>query len=175
MTRDPRDTSAEEPDGGNLHVRFRRGPGSGNRPGLLNKRKQRSRVPAKVKAVRTRIERWRRTRKKRSRMPEDLWAAAVALARVHGVYRAAQMLTVSYETLKRRTADSAKTRRAGKRGSAPAGFVELDAGQLMVSTDPTATVVELTDGDGAKLVIRVPGPGHVDLLGLANGFWRRER
>jgi hypothetical protein len=36
MTRDPRDTSAEEPDGGNLQVRFRRGPGSGNRPGLLN-------------------------------------------------------------------------------------------------------------------------------------------
>jgi hypothetical protein len=35
MTRDPRDTSAEEPDGGNLQVRFRRGPGSGNRPGLL--------------------------------------------------------------------------------------------------------------------------------------------
>jgi len=37
MTRDPRDTSAEEPDGGNLQVRFRGGPGSGNRPGLLNK------------------------------------------------------------------------------------------------------------------------------------------
>ena len=37
MMRDPRDTSAEEPDGGNLHVRFRRGPGPGNRPGLLYK------------------------------------------------------------------------------------------------------------------------------------------
>lgn len=36
MTRGPRDTSAEEPDGGNLQVRFRRGPGSGDRLGLLN-------------------------------------------------------------------------------------------------------------------------------------------
>jgi hypothetical protein len=36
MTRDPRDTSAAEPDGGNLQVRFQRGPGLGNRPGLLN-------------------------------------------------------------------------------------------------------------------------------------------
>ena len=36
MTRDPRDTSTEEPDGGDLQVRFRRGPGLGNRPGLLN-------------------------------------------------------------------------------------------------------------------------------------------
>src|ERR1700687_5788833 len=37
MARKPQDTSAEEPDGGNLHVRFRGGPGRGNRPGLLNK------------------------------------------------------------------------------------------------------------------------------------------
>ena len=36
MARKPQDTSAEEPDGGNLHVRFRGGPGRGNRPGLLN-------------------------------------------------------------------------------------------------------------------------------------------
>src|ERR1700730_12927035 len=37
MTKRPQDTSAEEPDGGNLHVRIRRGPGRGNQPGLLNK------------------------------------------------------------------------------------------------------------------------------------------
>jgi hypothetical protein len=36
MSRDPPDSSAEEPDGGNLHVRFRGGPGRGNPPGLLN-------------------------------------------------------------------------------------------------------------------------------------------
>jgi hypothetical protein len=36
MTKVPQDTSAEEPDGGNLQVRLRRGPGSGDRPGLLN-------------------------------------------------------------------------------------------------------------------------------------------
>ena len=35
MTQRPQDTSAEEPDGGNLHVRIRRGPGRGNQPGLL--------------------------------------------------------------------------------------------------------------------------------------------
>lgn len=36
MTKVPQDASAEEPDGGNLQVRLRRGPGSGDRPGLLN-------------------------------------------------------------------------------------------------------------------------------------------
>ena len=36
MTWVPQDTSAEEPDDGNLHVRFRGGPGQGDPPGLLN-------------------------------------------------------------------------------------------------------------------------------------------
>ena len=36
MTKQPQDTSAEEPDGGNPHIRFRGGPGRGNQPGLLN-------------------------------------------------------------------------------------------------------------------------------------------
>jgi hypothetical protein len=37
MSKRPQDTSAEEPNGGNLHVRFRGGPELGNRLGLLNK------------------------------------------------------------------------------------------------------------------------------------------
>jgi hypothetical protein len=36
MTKRPQDTSAEEPDGGNPHIRFRGGPRQGDRPGLLN-------------------------------------------------------------------------------------------------------------------------------------------
>lgn len=134
-------------------------------------RKQRSALPARVKAVRTRIERWRRTRKKRSRMPDDLWKAAVALARVHGVHPIAQALTVNFETLRRRTAESEKTKQGGRAGSA--SFIQLDAGQFMASPDPTATVVELADGDGGKLTIRFPESRHVDLLGLVKGFWSR--
>lgn len=51
MTRVPQDTSAEEPDGGNLQVRFRRGPGSGDRPGLLNNRKDLIALMAAVAAT----------------------------------------------------------------------------------------------------------------------------
>ena len=43
MSKRPQDTSAEEPNGGNLHVRLGRGPGRGNRPGLLNKKARSSR------------------------------------------------------------------------------------------------------------------------------------
>ena len=38
MMRTPQDTSAEEPDGGNLQVRFRGRPGLGDRPRLLNRK-----------------------------------------------------------------------------------------------------------------------------------------
>jgi hypothetical protein len=38
MSTRPQDTSAEEPDGGNPHIRFRGGPRLGDRPGLLNNR-----------------------------------------------------------------------------------------------------------------------------------------
>ncbi len=37
MTNVPQDTSAEDPNGGNLQVRLRRGPGSGDRRRLLNR------------------------------------------------------------------------------------------------------------------------------------------
>jgi starvation-inducible DNA-binding protein len=37
MSKQPQDTSAEEPDGGNPHIRFRGGPRQGDRPGLLNR------------------------------------------------------------------------------------------------------------------------------------------
>ena len=127
--------------------------------------KRRSSVPAEVRGVRRRIEHWRKTRKKRSRMPEDLWAAAAGLARVYGVYPMAQALSVNYQSLKKRMGESA---RAGG-----TGFVELDPRQVVTSLDAAATVVELVDGDGAKLTIRFPGSGDVDILGLLSDFWRR--
>lgn len=37
MSKRPQDTSAEEPDGGNPHIRLRGGPRPDNRSGLLNK------------------------------------------------------------------------------------------------------------------------------------------
>lgn len=40
MSERPPDAPAEEPDGGNPHIRFRGGPRQGDRPGLLNMRRR---------------------------------------------------------------------------------------------------------------------------------------
>ena len=48
--------------------------------------------PARLKGLRRRFERWRRTRKVGTRIPEPLWAAAVKLAGRYGIHRTAKTL-----------------------------------------------------------------------------------
>lgn len=69
--------------------------------------------------VRARFEEWRRNRKGKSRIPDELWSAAAQLARKNGINRTAAELHLDGGKLKRLMAE--KTR-PGK--SAPA-FVEL--------------------------------------------------
>lgn len=134
-------------------------------------RSKRSALPARVREVRHRIDHWRKTRKKRSPMPEDLWESAVALARVHGVYSMSQALRVSYESLRSRVGDA--PRKASGRGSGSAGFIELDPAQLVGGAEPRGTEVELVDKEGAKMIVRLAGGGDLDVLALAGAFWRR--
>jgi hypothetical protein len=108
--------------------------------------------PARVEAVRQRIEDWRRTRERRTRMPETLWTAAAQLAREHGLWAMSQALRLSYESLRQaveRSGAEGRRRRLGQ-----AGFVELDAEQVMMPAVATCTVVELSAADGMKLTIR---------------------
>lgn len=134
-------------------------------------RKKRSAISADVKQVRSRIERWRKTREKRTRMPEKLWRAAVVLGKTHGVYSTAKALAINYETLKKRVGQSPKKRRDG--ASRSAGFVELDGTQLVGLSGPNGKVVEFSRADGAKLTIRLPMCEDLDVTGLAAAFWSR--
>lgn len=131
-------------------------------------REKRPAIPAGMKQARSRIERWRKTREKRTAMPEDLWSAAVALAKTHGVYKTSNALTVSFEALQKRIGQSPNKRNDGDARSAD--FVELDGTQLVGSS---GTVVELSRGDGAKLTIRMPAGEDLDVASLAATFWSR--
>jgi hypothetical protein len=56
-----------------------------------------------LEQTRRRITRWRETRTHRGApMPAALWAAAIALARQHGLYTTARTLRVYYGSLKKR-------------------------------------------------------------------------
>jgi hypothetical protein len=59
-------------------------------------------LPVKMEQARQPLERWRRTRPHRSRIPEPLWAVAVELGRQHGIYATARTLRLDYTRLKAR-------------------------------------------------------------------------
>jgi hypothetical protein len=127
-------------------------------------------LPASAHEIHDRIEHWRQTRQKRTHMPADLWAAAVGLAREHGIYSVAHALELSYGALKNHVA------RAGENepvAETPAnGFVELPPPQIG-TPEQMAGELEFTAADGAKLTMRLPRIGAIDILGLAQAFWRR--
>ena len=125
--------------------------------------------PAAMAEVAARVTRWRATKQKGSRMPEELWREAVSLARVHGIYRVVRGLRIDYQSLKKRLG-MASSQGAAARSS---GFVELDGAQLIGARHSAPTVVELLAADGMKLTIQLPSEGAVDVLALAEAFCRR--
>jgi len=131
-------------------------------------RKKRTILPQNVNRLRNRIERWRRTRHKRSPMPAELWKEAVSLARTHGVYQIASELRLGYESLRKRVAVAPEDGRDGT-----CGFVEVEGAQLVGAFESARTTVEFLDSDGAKMVIRLSGHEELNVVGLAEVFWKR--
>jgi hypothetical protein len=104
-------------------------------------------------------------------MPEQMWEGAAALARGHGVYWTARELGLSYDSLRRRV-EARPGGGRGERGDHP-GFIEVGPAQLMGFGQPSGPVVELSDTDGARLVIRLTESGELDARDLAEAFWGR--
>ncbi len=129
-------------------------------------------LPARLEGLRRRFERWRRTRKVRSRIPEPLWASAVKLAGTYGIHRTAKALRVNYYTLKKRAAGTpAVTASNMSAGVAGATFLELSPPAWPGSGE---CVLELEDAGGAKLRVHLKGFETPDLAALSRSFWQSE-
>ena len=57
--------------------------------------------PRTVEEVAARLEEWRQSRQERAAIPEELWSAAIEVARRDGVARTATALRLDYGKLKR--------------------------------------------------------------------------
>ena len=138
-------------------------------------------LPARLKGLRRRFERWRRTRKVRSRIPEPLWAAAVKSAAKYGIHRTAKALRVDYYTLKKRVEQKAAiagtqqkpaaTASKAAAAAAEATFLELPAAAWAGSGECT---LDLEDAGGAKLRVHLKGFEAPDLAALSRSFWQSE-
>lgn len=113
--------------------------------------------------VQRRIEHWRRTRRCRTAMPEELWMAAAAVARVRGVNATADALRLDYYRLKSRLGNgSQKVPRAITFVEARVPPVPQVAGEEYL--------VELERTDGGRMRARV---STLDALAvLSESFWR---
>lgn len=133
----------------------------------------------KIDKLRGRIERWRETRKKRSPMPERLWAEATELGQMHGVYRISQDLSVNYDSLRARVERSGpvsskgpkKRRRTRKTvDSGQPKFVELQTIPALDASEAMGAVVEVQDATGSKLTIRLGPASTVDVCSILASF-----
>lgn len=121
-----------------------------------------------LEQVGKRFKRWREGRVRGEHIPEVLWAAAVGMAKQHGLHRVAQVLRVDYGRLKKRL------ERAG--GAAQVGKVDTGFVELLVSPAPAAAslcecAVELENARGTKMRVELNGNGLAGLAGLCNAFW----
>ena len=125
-----------------------------------------------LETLRARVGRWRAgCAGKRSRVPEELWKAAVEVARSEGVYATSRATRFNYKALKVRV-DQAVT--AASEASAPA-FIEVALPAVTSREGASKTVVELEGRGGGRLRVEVTGTSAVDVVGLAHAFWRCER
>jgi len=119
-------------------------------------------VPVAMRKVYRRLERWRSKRTGRAPIPESLWAAAVELAKEHGVFRTAQVLHLEYGKLKRLLeAAGPATRPVAPRTA----FLEL-----MAPAGSSECVIEL-EGPRGKMRIQWKGATAPDLAGLSRALW----
>jgi hypothetical protein len=120
-------------------------------------------TPREFQEIHGQFERWRRMRRPGTPIPPPLWAAAVVVARRHGVYRTARALHLESHKLKTLTETPARAQ------SVPASpsFVEL----LAPPSSGSTYLLEVDGPHGGRLRLQVTGQGLPDVVALSRVVW----
>ena len=87
------------------------------------------------------------------------------LAREHGISKTAQVLRLDYYAIKKRMEGGPRHEEAGR-------FVEIP---VPVASRGPACVLEVEDGDGARLRMELEGLGAHEVADLVRCVWNEER
>jgi hypothetical protein len=120
-------------------------------------------VPVAMRKVYRRLERWRKKRKGRERIPKTLWTAAGELAREHGVNQVSRVLRLEFKQLRR----AAEAIGSNVHEQAMPAFVELLAPQTSAARE---WALELESPRG-KLRIELKGAGMTEVSGICRALW----
>ena len=121
-----------------------------------------------LEAVEKQFESWRKTRRHRTPIPEELWQAAISLCENQSIYEISKALHLSYTKLKERVSTS-NALDVSESSSHP-GFVALDFGPSALHPE---YVIEMEEKNGTKMRVQVKGERDLDLPGLVQSFWMR--
>jgi hypothetical protein len=125
-------------------------------------RNRKSATPS-IDELRSHFEQWRQIRQGRARIPDELWSAAVTLARRDGVNSTATILHLDAGKLKKRMLASRPP--AAKR--TPPAFVELVA----AGADDLPQYTLEVEAENGKLRIYCKGATATELAELSRALW----
>ena len=131
----------------------------------------RGEIPVEIERARLRFARWRKNRKKVTRIPDRLWNAAVDAARLHGVNPTAIALGLDYNHLKDRTRSPSRSTR-GEKAKSPSFMELIMAPETRHLRECT---VELENARGAKMKIHLQNVEMNDLAAWIQRFWSEPR
>jgi len=115
-----------------------------------------------IERLQARFANWRRKRRGRTAIPDELWSAASELARREGVNRIAAALHLDGGKLKRRVAAGPTSAR-----TVPPEFVEL----IVPRTTGRAEYTIELEGRQGTLRIHCKGTSAEDLVRLSRALW----
>lgn len=137
-------------------------------------RKVRTAENGRMEVLRMRVARWRRTRGTRGAMPVELWAEAVALAQKAGrPCQVARAIGVDAGSLVRRIAGASRERALVMAPSSAARFVELGGAHCLGMSAAPEIVVEVTNVQGSRLMVRIGAGEGLDVASVVRGFCER--
>ena len=118
---------------------------------------------SEMEEARKRLEEWRSKQVHRGRIPEIEWAAAVALARRHGLNQTSRILRLDYGKLKKllETGGGAVDKHSAMK------FMEL----ITPQTAPLAECSIEVEGPRGKLKIQLKGTTIADVEALSRALW----
>lgn len=121
-------------------------------------------IAPSLEQVQQQFESWRKHRKKRTRIPQRLWKAAVALSDEYSIHHLSKILRVNYAALKNRVLQLNPPAKSESNVS-NATFFELP--QPAAALEST---IEMARADGAVMKMHLKTAGISDLVELGKAF-----
>lgn len=118
-----------------------------------------------LEEVRAGFADWRKNKKQRRRIPEDLWTAAVRLSPEHSLHKISTALSLSYSDLKKRV----ESHKAPPATGLSSDFIPIDISPI----NNAECIVEMEHRNGNKMRMHFKGKADLDLQVFAESFWSR--